>query len=264
METWEGEASQVRQECANALKVELTVLKGKMDRINTAFAEGTLGTEEFRELKNPLIPQKIELERQIVGFEDAKANWLEPMRNWIIEANTGAKWLSEENYPEMKSFLKKVGSNRLLQGKKLTVSFPEPWNLLAKTVSSARQRDENNPLGSQLTLLCSLAEQLRTYYAAKVLNDKVSPHPSPHGEALHNEMTLQGNRLKLVFSSPRPPTTSVSPQGFTASASAHAPASANLGSLGSRPTGSRGNCWFLYIEFFYFAPHRAARIATRH
>ena len=49
--------------------------------------------------------------------------------------------VSKENYPEMKSFLKKVGSNRLLRAQKLTVSFKTPWNLLAKTVTTARQRD---------------------------------------------------------------------------------------------------------------------------
>jgi site-specific DNA recombinase len=247
IETWEGEASKVREHRANTLKGELAALKVKMDRINSAFADGTLGIDEFREMKNPLIPLKIELERQIAGFEDRKANWLEPMKNWILEANTGVKWLSEANYPEMKSFLKKVGSNRLLQGKKLTISFQEPWNLLAKTVTAARQRDENNPLGSQLTLECSFAEELRTYFEANVLNDKVSPHPSPQGEALQSEKTLQNNRLMVVLPSPRPPTASVSPQGFTASASTHAPASANLGRLVPRTTGSRGKLLYLKI-----------------
>jgi hypothetical protein len=96
------------------------------------------------------------LERQITGLEDRGANWLEPMKNWIIiEANTGVKWLSEENYLEMKSFLKKVGSNRLLQGQTLTVSWEKPWKLFAETVSAARQRAGKNIVGSQPTLVCA-------------------------------------------------------------------------------------------------------------
>jgi len=155
VETWEGKESKLRQERATALKTELASLKAKIDKINTAFAEGALGIEEFRELKNPLIPQKIDLEQQIAGLGNSTTNWLEPMKEWILEAIRGAKWLSEDNWLEMKSFLKKVGSNRLLGEQTLTVSFKEPWNLLAKTVSAARQRDEKNPLGYPLTLMCA-------------------------------------------------------------------------------------------------------------
>jgi hypothetical protein len=60
------------------------------------------------------------------------------MKEWILEANTVQKLLSEENWSEMKSFLKKVGSNRLLHSQTLTVFFKELWHLLAKTVSASR------------------------------------------------------------------------------------------------------------------------------
>jgi site-specific DNA recombinase len=155
VETWEGTESTVRQERVKDLQAELVALKAKLNRINDAFANGSLELDEFREVKNPLIPQKIELERQIAVLGDTKVSRLEPMREWILEANTGAKQLSEENWPEMKNFLKKVGSNRLLRAQTLTVSFKEPWNLLSKTISAARQRDEKNPMGSQHVLVCA-------------------------------------------------------------------------------------------------------------
>jgi hypothetical protein len=46
-----------------------------------------LDIQEFKELKNPLVPKKVELEEQIAVLEKSKTNRLEPLRNWILEAN---------------------------------------------------------------------------------------------------------------------------------------------------------------------------------
>ncbi len=66
----------------------------------------------------------------------------EPLKNWVFEANRAEKWISEDNWLEMKSFLKKIGSNRLLRAETLTVSFTKPWNSLAETVVGVRDTSD--------------------------------------------------------------------------------------------------------------------------
>ena len=114
------------------------VVKTKIDRINNAFADGSLNLQEFKELKNPLVPKKTELEQQIVALEVSKANRLEPLRNFVIEANRAETWVKTDNWLEMKSFLQKVGSNRILRAQTLTVSFIKPFDLLAQTNQAVR------------------------------------------------------------------------------------------------------------------------------
>lgn len=133
IETWESDNTQNRQAQIDQLKADLTVVKGKIDRVNNAYADGSLDLQEFKEIKNPLIPRKAELEQQIVALEVNKANRLEPLRSFVIEANQADKWVKEENWLEMKSFLERVGSNRLLRAQTLTVSFTKPFDLLAQT-----------------------------------------------------------------------------------------------------------------------------------
>ncbi len=85
--------------------------------------------------------KRIELEAKIDVLEDTSINRLELLKNFIFEANTAEKWLSEENWPEMKNFLKKVGSNRLLRAQKLTVGseargaywLKPPWPRVSAT-----------------------------------------------------------------------------------------------------------------------------------
>jgi hypothetical protein len=69
------------------------------------------------------VPRKVELEQQIAALQTSKANWFEPVRSWILEANQAKNMVSDNSRLEMKSFLQKVGSNRLLRAQTLTVSF---------------------------------------------------------------------------------------------------------------------------------------------
>ena len=147
IETWEREALVIQQVQIDRLRTELTSIKTKIDRLNLGFTDGSIDIQEFKELKNPLIPRKVELEGQIVAVERNKLNRLEPLRNWILEANRLEKSVSEENWGEMKSFLQNVGSNRLLRAQTLTVSFLKPWDSLAQTkeavFSTASSDDES-------------------------------------------------------------------------------------------------------------------------
>lgn len=143
LETWELESTANRLAQLDRLKAELAALKAKIDRVNNGFAGDTLDVVEFKELKNPLAVLKADLEQKIGALEGGKANRLEPLRNFILEANKAEKWVKEENWLEMKSFLKKVGSNRLLRAQTLTVSFKKPLNLLAETVLAVRNTNDS-------------------------------------------------------------------------------------------------------------------------
>ena len=133
IETWESDVSQEKQAKIDQLKAEFVSLKAKIERLNKAFTDGSLDIDEFKELKNPLVPKKVELEQQIIGLEKSKANRLEPLRNWILEANAFENAVFNDNWLEMKSFLQRAGSNRLLRVQTLTVSFKKPFDLLAET-----------------------------------------------------------------------------------------------------------------------------------
>lgn len=147
VETWEAEEAASRQARIDQLSGELSELKAKINRINSAFANGALEIAEFKELKNPLIPAKAEAEARLAALQRSRANRLEPLRNWIFEASSLEKMVSDGNWAEIKDFLLKVGSNRTLRGQELTVSFAKPWDSLGIT-RSATLADNGFPNGS--------------------------------------------------------------------------------------------------------------------
>jgi hypothetical protein len=91
---------------------------------------------------NPLMPHKVELEQEIIVLEKSKANRLGPLKKWVVETNEAEKAVSENNWLEMKSFLQKVGSNRLLRSQTLTVSFTESASVLAETNIAVRSTND--------------------------------------------------------------------------------------------------------------------------
>jgi site-specific DNA recombinase len=141
IETWEAHASAEKEAEIDRTKGELAKVKAKIDRLNTAFADGSLEMEEFKEMKNPLVPIKTGLEQKLTGLERSKANRLEPLKNFIFEANQASKWVKEENWQEMRAYLKKHGSNRILRAQTLTVTFKKPASLLAETVLDVQRTE---------------------------------------------------------------------------------------------------------------------------
>ena len=149
IELWQNDEAQTRQQHVDRIKTELAALKSKIDRLNTAFTEGGLELSEFKEIKNPLIVQKAVLELKLAEVERGKVSRLEPLKNWVLEANQAERWVLQNNWLEMKSFLLKVGSNRLFHSQTLTVSFKKPWIPLAK-IKVAAQRAASDSERSSL------------------------------------------------------------------------------------------------------------------
>lgn len=128
-----AEDSSAKQVQIERLRAELALVKSKIERLNTGFTDGSIELAEFKELKNPLVPKKVELEGKIVALEKTKSNRVELLKNWILEANSLGKPVSGGNFVEMSSFLKKAGLNRIFRDQTLTVSFRKPWDSLAQT-----------------------------------------------------------------------------------------------------------------------------------
>ena len=103
-----------------------------------AYLEGDLELPEFQMKKNDLMSEKKTLEEKLSDFERKGNHWLELTRNWIIEANQAKNFVLSDNFPEMKNFLKKIGSNRRLAAGRLEIDFKKPFNFLANLPVEAR------------------------------------------------------------------------------------------------------------------------------
>ncbi|MCX6766818.1 MAG: recombinase family protein [Candidatus Moranbacteria bacterium] len=130
---WDKERDNSSKIFAQNIKNDLEKVKRKINRLMDVYLDEEIEVVEFQQKKNALMDEKKTLEEKLSDFERKGNHWLELTRNWIIEANQAKNIVCQENFSEMKNFLKTVGSNRRISARTLAVDFKIPWDFLAET-----------------------------------------------------------------------------------------------------------------------------------
>ena len=72
------------------------------------------------------------LKEKMKDFERGRNNWVEPLRNWILDLKQ-ANFLSTSNdFHEIKSFVQKIGTNPLVRDKSASFEIPVPSQFVAE------------------------------------------------------------------------------------------------------------------------------------
>jgi len=72
--------------------------------------------------KAKLLSEKADIDQEIRDFEQKGNNWLEPMREVILLSSQAKILLSQDDKTQIRAFLKNVGSNFMLNSKRLARS----------------------------------------------------------------------------------------------------------------------------------------------
>ena len=132
LEKDEAKAKEQTKIIVKNLKKELAEIEAKLEKLLDVYLTEIISTEEYTGRKQKILTQKLELQEKIKDFEQKGLSWLEPAREFVLKLNYAEKLRISENYPEMKTFLKNIGSNHILHNQKLIFSFNFPYNLVAE------------------------------------------------------------------------------------------------------------------------------------
>ena len=163
------EKGEVKIELARAT-ISLGAVEKKLDKLLEFYLEEIVDTEGYQSKKNQLLEQKMILKEKIAEIKTKGSSWLEPMKEFIKEAASAAKIAREKNNcHDLTVVAKKVGSNFLLQNKRIEFCPIAPHDALAARPFAARA----NP--SDL-LMCSTYIQIRTYFKGAAVATIKPPH----------------------------------------------------------------------------------------
>jgi len=122
------------------LKKEFVEIEAKLEKLLDVYLNETISTEEYTARKQKILTRKLEIQEKIRDFEQKGLSWLEPAREFVLNLNCAEKLRKSENYQEMTTFLKNIGSNHILQNQKLSFCWKFPFNLAAERSEAASQR----------------------------------------------------------------------------------------------------------------------------
>ena len=100
-------------------------IQTKLQRLLDGYLEQIIEQEVYRTEKAKLLSEKKSLEEQSITLEQKRTGWLEPMAEWIKEAENLPKIAQENNLFEKKVACRTLfGSNLVLANREARVSAP--------------------------------------------------------------------------------------------------------------------------------------------
>ncbi|PIT92416.1 MAG: hypothetical protein COU08_02835, partial [Candidatus Harrisonbacteria bacterium CG10_big_fil_rev_8_21_14_0_10_42_17] len=112
---------------------KISALSKKLERLLDGYLDQVIEQEIYCAEKQKLLLQKKSLEEEIYALSRKQNNWLEPMREWIKDAQNLSGIARDNDLFAKKVVAKEIfGSNLLLQNKKVRASAPKILNSFGK------------------------------------------------------------------------------------------------------------------------------------
>ena len=131
LEKDEAEAKEQAKISVQNLKEDLIKVESQLEKLLDAYLAGVIMTEEYTPRKQKILTRKLEFIEKIRDFEQQGQSWLEPARKFVLSLNQAEKLRESNQFEEMATFLKNIGSNRILQNRQLIFDYKIPYDLVA-------------------------------------------------------------------------------------------------------------------------------------
>jgi len=132
IDVWGKETSQSSLNLTQNLDKQIHQAEAKLDRLVNAFLDESIGKEIYLAQKDKLIKNKMDLLARKSDFGRKGNNWIELLKQWVLEAHHAEKLATSNDFDEIKSFVGKIGTNRRLLDKKIAWNWEASWKILAE------------------------------------------------------------------------------------------------------------------------------------
>ena len=121
------------------LKSQIEDFDDKLEKLLDAHLNNDVSREEYLAKKQKILNQKIEISEKLRAFQQNGNRWLERAKSFILEANQVQIAAKSDNLAEKRQFLKKVGSNVILQEQNVKYFPRGAWKILGNLPPAAAE-----------------------------------------------------------------------------------------------------------------------------
>jgi len=157
----EQEAGATARTTIREAREQIADIDTKLARLTDLYVEQDIERETYLARKKTLMSDRRTLEEQIARFEQDATSWLQPLREWITEAENLNEIANDHTLPLQKSPLQKIfGSNLLLHAREARGTAVPPWSFIQHAHASSAKNPEVSPV-------VPLYQKVRTYFRQK-------------------------------------------------------------------------------------------------
>jgi site-specific DNA recombinase len=129
IEIWKKENIQSSEELSQNLNDQLKNTEQKLDNLINAFLDGSIEKDIYLSKKDELIKTKLFLHQKQQELGRKGNIWNEPLREWVISSFNAQKLAQTGQLDEIKLFIQKIGTNRLLHNKTVSLQYQSEWQI---------------------------------------------------------------------------------------------------------------------------------------
>src|SRR3989339_2275450 len=128
-----GESAQSLTASVKEKDEKISSLSKKLERLLNGYLDQVIDEQDYRNRKAKLLSEKKSLEEEMTSLSHKQNDWLEPMKEWIKDAQSLDKIASDDDLFAKKVCAKEIfGSNLLLGEKLVRASAPKILNSFGK------------------------------------------------------------------------------------------------------------------------------------
>ena len=128
---WEREKIGASQSDVKNLTDKLKASETRMEKLVSAYLDGDIPKEIYLKQKDEAMRATLAFRTEKKDFEHRGNNWVEPLREWVLDTKQAAFLSSFDNFSEIASFIQKIGTNHAVRNKSAHFSVPPPSHFVA-------------------------------------------------------------------------------------------------------------------------------------
>ena len=128
---WEKEETKVSQSDVQNLANKLKASEARMEKLVSAYLDGDVPKDIYIKKKDEVMRATLAFKTEKKDFELRGNNWVEPLREWVLDTKQANFLTSSDDFHKISSFVKKVGTNHAVRDKTAHFSAPSPSHFVA-------------------------------------------------------------------------------------------------------------------------------------
>ena len=138
---WEREQSTASQSEVHQLSEAIKASEARLEKLVAVYLDGDIEKTIYLKKKDELMRASLANKEKLKAVERGRNNWVEPLRNWILDTKQADFLSHSDNLYEIKAFVQKIGTNPMVRDKSARFSPPAAFGFTA----SHRARLQSRP-----------------------------------------------------------------------------------------------------------------------
>ncbi len=145
---WERESVTASESEVQNLSEHIKASEARLERLVATYLDGDIPKPLYLKKKDECMRASLALKEQMKDFERGRNNWVEPLREWILDMKQADFLSSEPDLHAIRSFVKKIGTNPIVRDKSAHFAVPSPFAFVAQRKARLHSRgDSHSPTG---------------------------------------------------------------------------------------------------------------------